>query len=425
MSSKLTAPRGTRDVLPEAWRLRQHVLDVALRHFDHAGYGRLLTPTFEHTEVFARGAGETSDIVGKEMYTFTDRGDRSLTLRPEGTAAAARSYVEHGMQQLPQPVRLWYFEPMFRYEKPQEGRYREHWQIGAEAFGSVLPSVDAELVCLLAGIYRELGVEGLRLRLNSIGEPGSRDDYRRLLVEHVTRYEAELDEDSRRRIATNPLRIFDSKVPRTREIMADAPKVTDHLDPASREHLDAVRGLLASAGVEHEIDPSLVRGIDYYTRTVFEFSSSALGAQDAVGSGGRYDNLVATLGGPPTPAVGFGCGIERLEAVVRASGVELPEHTPHVYVCVEDESQRTMAFALTMRLRAAGLVGEQDLVGRSPKGQLKQASRLHASVALLAGSDGWCLHQMQGRQELRIPDPAEDGVEAVASLVLDHLHALV
>lgn len=410
--SKVTVPRGTRDVLPAEWQLRHRVLDAARRRFEAAGYGRIMTPTFEHTEVFARGVGESSDIVSKEMYTFHDRSDRSLTLRPEGTAAVVRAYIEHGMHRDPQPVKLWYFAPMFRYEKPQEGRYREHWQIGAEAFGSSLPAVDAELIALLAGLYSDLGVPNVRLRLNSIGDTEARQTYRSLLVEYLRSREEELDEDTVARIDTNPLRAFDSKVPRTRDVMAEAPKITDHLDDDSREHFEELRALLDAAGVAYDVDPSLVRGLDYYSRTVFEFTCSSLGAQDAVGGGGRYDRLVETLGGPHTPAVGFGCGIERLLLAAQAGEPAAQSSEIDVYVCVEDASERTRAFSVVELLRRAGLAAQQDLAARSLKGQLKQASRLGARMAVIARADGWIARGMQGRAETPF-DPTSDPVAQV------------
>jgi len=414
--AKLTVPRGTRDVLPDEWRVRHRVLDAARRRFEAAGYGRIMTPTFEHTEVFARGAGETSDIVTKEMYTFQDRSERSLTLRPEGTAAVARAYVEQGLHREPQPVKLWYFAPMFRYEKPQEGRYREHWQIGAEAFGSDHPAVDAELIVLLAGLYTELGVPGVTLRLNSIGDASSRAAYREQLVTFLRAHETQLDEDSRARVDTNPLRVFDSKVPATIALMRDAPKVTDSLDPASAAHFATLQELLTAAGVTFALDPSLVRGLDYYSRTVFEFSCSGLGAQDAVGGGGRYDGLVESLGGPATPAVGFGCGIERVLLAMAAGGDPAPVASADVYVCVAEESERAGAFKLVQALRAQDLRVEQDLAGRSLKGQLKQASRLGAAIAVVARAEGWQAQEMRGRVEHPLSRDGSAAVQ-VAALV--------
>lgn len=397
--ASLTAPRGTRDVLPDEWRLRHRAVGTFRRIVESAGYGRIMTPTFEHTEVFARGVGESTDVVGKEMYTFTDRGDRSLSLRPEGTAAVARAFVEHGMQKLPLPVKLYYFAPMFRYEKPQEGRYREHWQLGAEALGSDHPAVDAEMIALLDSFYRELGVPGVTLKLNTLGDETDRPAYRELLVAYLRKHESELDADSQRRIDTNPLRVFDSKDARTREIMVDAPRLAEHLSDTSRAHFDAVRELLEAAGIAYVIDDSLVRGLDYYTHTTFEFSCSKLGAQDAVGGGGRYNGLIEKVGGAPTPGVGFGCGIERVLIAMQAGDVEVEANAVDVYVVVDDEARRPELFAVTAELRAQGLRVEGDLVGRSAKGQRKQASRLGAALALIGGTDGLVIHHMQGRAE--------------------------
>lgn len=399
-------PRGTQDVLPDAWVQRHRVLDVARARFERAGYGRISTPTFEHTELFQRGVGETTDIVSKEMYTFTDRSDRSLTLRPEGTAGVARAYVNHGMHRQPLPVKLWYFAPMFRYEKPQAGRLREHYQLGCEVMGSELPAVDAELIALLHGIYDELGVAGLTLRLNSIGSTASRAVYLDALVGYLRQYEADLDADSRTRLERNPLRILDSKDPRTREIIAGAPTITDHLDAPDRAHFDAVQELLAAVGVAATLDPLLVRGLDYYTRTVFEFSSPALGAQDTVGAGGRYDGLVEQVGGPPTPAVGFGCGVERLVLALGGGDEDqtAAAATPvDAYIGVADADGWPAALAVAERLRADGARVETDLMERSRKGQSKQAARLDAHVWVQVGATEAHFEDRRARTHETIP----------------------
>ncbi|MCW2923751.1 MAG: hisS, partial [Thermoleophilia bacterium] len=322
MSDSFAPPRGTQDVLPAAWALRARILDAARARFERAGFGRISTPTFEHTELFHRGVGETTDIVGKETYTFEDRGGRSLTLRPEGTAGVSRAFVTHGLHREPMPVKLWYSASMFRYEKPQAGRLREHEQLGCESMGGELPSVDAEVISVQAGIYRDLGLPDLVLHLNSVGSGEARAAYREALVAYLAPFREDLDRDSQERLDANPLRILDSKDPRTREIIADAPTLPDFLTPEDRAHFDGIRRLLDAAGVEHVVDPLLVRGLDYYTRTVWEFTSSALGAQSTVGAGGRYDGLVERLGGPATPAVGFGTGIERIVLCLEAMGVE-------------------------------------------------------------------------------------------------------
>jgi histidyl-tRNA synthetase len=398
--AKLAAPRGTHDVLPDEWRLRQRALDVARRAFERYGYGRIATPTFEETAVFVRGVGEGSDIVRKEMYTFTDRSDRSLTLRPEGTAPVARAYVNAGMHRDPLPVKLWYYAPMFRYEKPQEGRYREHYQVGAEVFGSEHAAVDAEAIALLADIHRELGtLPHIAIHLNSIGDAECRPKYREGLLEYLTVHESELCDECRERMRVNPLRVLDCKNAGCQPVIQGAPAPVDHLCESCVQHFAEVQSLLAAAGVEFVLDPRLVRGLDYYTRTVFEFKTTMLGAQDAVGSGGRYDGLVEELGGPATPAVGFGCGIERLVLAMKAAGAESSDQTVDVYVAVADDARRSDAFHLAQQLRARGVLVEQDLVGRSIKGQMKQASRLRARFAAICEAGEVRLHAMEGRTE--------------------------
>ncbi|HMM48336.1 MAG TPA: histidine--tRNA ligase [Miltoncostaeaceae bacterium] len=321
--SRARAPRGTRDVLPEEGRLRERIVAVARSAFERHGYGPIVTPTFEETEVFVRGVGTSTDIVRKEMYSFADRSGRSLTLRPEGTAPVMRAFVEHGMHKLMLPVKLWYLAPMFRYEAPQAGRYREHWQLGAEAIGSDDPLLDAEVIALLHGIYAELELPGLELKLGSMGDRESRDPYRAKLVEYLERHRSSLDADAQDRMRDNPLRLFDTKDEGVAAIMADAPKLIDHLSPAAQEHRERVLDALDRLGIAYTEDPTLVRGFDYYTMTVFEFSSSHLGAQSGVGGGGRYDGLVEQLGGPPTPGIGFGTGIERITlALQRAENGE-------------------------------------------------------------------------------------------------------
>ena len=311
------APKGTYDLLPDAAAERDAVVAAAARVFAAYGYRHVVTPEFEETGLFERGVGEATDIVRKEMYTFQDKGDRSLTLRPEGTAPICRAYVEHGMHKLPQPVKLWYYCPMFRYEKPQAGRYREHYQIGAEAIGSADPSVDAEVILLLAAIFAEVGVEGVTLNMNSMGDPQCRPAYVEKLREYLRGHEAELCGDCLERIDINPLRTFDCKVESCRAVLDEAPRISDHLCPECREHFDAVLALVRAAGLEPNLDFRLVRGLDYYTRTTFEFNSDRLGAQSGVGGGGRYDGLVEQVGGRPTPGVGWGSGLERIALAMR------------------------------------------------------------------------------------------------------------
>lgn len=390
MSEKIAVPRGTQDVLPAEWRLRFRVLDTARRRFEAAGFGRISTPTFEHTELYHRGVGETTDIVGKETYTFEDRGGRSLTLRPEGTAGVSRAFVDHFQREAP-PVKLWYSAPMFRYEKPQAGRLREHEQLGCEVLGSELAVVDAEVIAVQAGIYRDLELPGLVLQLNSVGSSEARAAYRTALVNYLTPLAAELDEDSRERLVTNPLRILDSKDSRTRELLQDAPKLPQFLTDDDRTHFERVCALVAAAGIEYVVDPLLVRGLDYYTRTVWEFTSTALGAQATVGAGGRYDGLVQQLGGPHTPAVGFGTGIERIVLCLDALGQKTQARPTDAYVGVQPDAGDaawTRAFRIATQLRERGRYVELDLGSRSAKGQAKQASKLDVVLRVLVDDLG-------------------------------------
>ena len=381
---RAAAPKGTRDVLPAESRLRGQVIEVARDAFERYAYSRIVTPTFEETEVFVRGVGTSTDIVRKEMYTFQDQAGRSLSLRPEGTAPVVRAFVQHGMHKLPLPVKLWYLAPMFRYEAPQAGRYREHWQFGAEAIGSGDPLLDVEVIALLDGIYRRLGLTGLELRLGSMGDPESRGPYRALLVEYLERHLSSLDHDAQERMRLNPLRLFDTKNPLVAEVMADAPKLLDHLSPAAQAHRERVLEGLGRLGIACVEDPTLVRGFDYYTMTVFEFTSDALGAQSAVGGGGRYDGLVEGLGGPPTPGIGFGAGIERIVLALQAQGAD---EGPAIdcYLAVLDESLRLEMLPVLERLRAAGLRCESDLRGRSLKAMMKHAATLGARYAVIVG----------------------------------------
>lgn len=405
------APRGTFDVLPEQAADRFAVEQAARRLLEGAGYQRIETPTFEHTELFARGVGESTDIVQKEMYTFRDAGDRSLTLRPEGTAGIARAYLEHGMHKLPQPVKLWYLGPFFRQEKPQAGRFRQFFQVGAEAIGADDPAVDAESILLLHTLLAELGVRDVRLRLGSLGTPETRAAYRERLVAHLRAHEDRLSPEVAGRIDLNPLRAFDSDHPGTREVMATAPLLMDGLEAEDAAHFAEVRAMLDAAGVAYELDPTLVRGLDYYSRTVFEFTSDALGAQSGVGGGGRYDGLMELIGGKPTPGVGWAAGIERI-----LLGAE-PRPEPHavcdLYVALADDTARALAFELVATARRANLNAQMELAGRSMKGQLKQAARLGAAAVAIVGADGIELKDMDSGEQ----EPVADVAAAVARTI--------
>jgi histidyl-tRNA synthetase len=384
MPARFQAPRGTFDVLPDDEPPRARLADAARRLLGAAGYGRIETPVFEDTALFARSVGEATDVVRKEMFTFEDRGGRSITLRPEGTAPICRAYVERGMHTLAQPVKLWYLGPYFRYEAPQAGRYRQFNQLGAEAIGSDSPLVDAELIILLDELMREVGVEASELRLGSLGSPDARAAYREELRGYLRAREAELSREVRERIDENPLRAFDAADPGTQAVVAEAPTMLERLAGDDAEHFAEVRALLDEAGVAYRLEPRLVRGLDYYTRTLFEFHSSALGAQSQIAGGGRYDELIAELGGPPTPAAGWAAGIERI-VLAAADAPERPR--PDVFVAATADGQRHRAFALAAELRRAGLAAQADLSGRGLKGQLRHADRIRARRVVILEED--------------------------------------
>ncbi len=394
-------PKGTYDVLPQDMERRRALESHAARIFGAAGYGRIETPVFEATELFARGVGEATDIVQKEMYTFDDGGGRSLTLRPEGTAPVCRAYIEHGMHKLPQPVKLWYLSSFFRAEQPQRGRQRQFWQIGAEAIGAGGPETDAELIALLAELLEAIGVKGTELRLASLGTPETRVEYREELAAHLRTHAGELPADVRDRIDLNPMRAFDAKDPGTQQVMAAAPKLLDRLAPEDAEHFEQVRRLLDVAGIPYELDPTLVRGLDYYTRTLFEFTSDALGAQSAVGGGGRYDRLIEQLGGQSTPGIGFAAGVER----ILLAAPEPPVVTDPVDLLVvrgdrESKAVAAQAFELAREARHAGLAAQLELTGRSLKSALKHADRIDARyVAIVSGAELTGLKDMHSGEQ--------------------------
>ncbi len=413
MSEQIQSPRGTFDILPEQAPLRLAVEKVARSVLESAGYQRIETPAFESTELFTRSVGEATEIVRKEMYTFTDGGGRSLTLRPELTAPIVRAYLQHGMHKLPQPVKLWYLSSCFRYERAQKGRYRQFWQIGAEAIGSDDPAVDAESIALLATVLEQLGVGGLQLRIGSLGGAAARERYRELLKSYLRDNEDRLAEDVRARIELNPLRAFDAADEDTRAVMAGAPLLLDHLDQEDLDHFAQVRALLDAIELPYVVDASLVRGLDYYARTVFEFSSDALGAQSAVGGGGRYDGLAEQIDGPPTPAVGWAAGIDRILLV--AEHRPEPQPLTLLFVALGDDSTaaRISGFALSNSARHAGIPAQIELAGRSLKGQLKHADRLDARYIAVVDDN---------RIELKDRESGEqtvcDGVDQVIAAVL-------
>ncbi|MDX1443144.1 MAG: histidine--tRNA ligase [Gammaproteobacteria bacterium] len=388
MSKKIQSIRGFNDILPEQAAVWQQVEAAARRSFAAYGYEEIRLPIIEQTSLFARSIGEVTDIVEKEMYTFEDRNGDSLTLRPEGTAGCVRAAIEQGMLHN-QVQKLWYAGPMFRYERPQKGRYRQFHQFGVEAFGLEGPDVDAEVILLAARFWKELGLDGLTLELNSLGSNEARDRYRAALVDYFSGYESDLDDDGRRRLKTNPLRLLDSKHEGTRKLLADAPTLPDYLDDESREHFGKLCESLEACGISYQLNPTLVRGLDYYNRTVFEWTTDQLGAQSAVCSGGRYDGLVEQLGGKPVPAIGWGLGIERLIALLEVQGITPQPQAPHAYLVLAGDAaqQKGLLLAEQWRAKVPGLELQMHLGGGSIKSQFKKADRSGAAVALVIGDD--------------------------------------
>jgi histidyl-tRNA synthetase len=373
---KFEAPRGTHDILPSQQPLWQRVLGEADRLCALYGYREIQTPGIEDTELFVRTSGRGSDVVQKEMYTFEDRGGRSLTLRPEATAPICRAYLEHGMHREPQPVKLYTIGPMWRYDRPQKGRFREHWQLSVEAIGSDDPAVDAELIQFYDELLRRLGVTDYVLQLNSIGDANCRPAYLERLQAWLDDHDAELDDEARGKRQTTPLRVFDVKSERVQELLTEAPKIGESLCEPCREHFEQVRGFLDAVGVRYELRPTLVRGLDYYTRTTFEFKDEAIGAQDSICGGGRYDGLIEAIGGPPTPGIGFGAGIERL--LLSLGDAETPEQAIDVFFVAEEGADRRAIANALAELRRRGFSTDADYGGRSVKGQRTQAGRLNA-----------------------------------------------
>jgi histidyl-tRNA synthetase len=404
MAEKFKAPRGTFDVLPEQQEARRRIAEVARERLEAAGYRRIDVPVFEDTDLFARGVGESTDIVQKQMFTFTDQGGRSLTLRPEATASACRAYLEHGMQKLAQPVKLWTDGPFFRHERPQAGRYRQFTQIDAESIGSDSPLVDAELILLAHDILGELGVPDVRLLLGSLGTPAARAAYLDELRAYLRSREAELSDEVRDRIDANPLRAFDADHEGTQGVMKEAPTLLDRLDPADAEHFAEVRRLLDRNGVAYELDPTLVRGLDYYTRTVFEFECEQLGAQSGIGGGGRYDGLIEQLGGKPTPGCGWAFGVDRIALALESDGEVAEAERDGVFVVADQD--RDVALALVTELRRAGIPADLDLADRAIKGQMKQADRVGARYALILSDGGKATLRDMGSGDEREIDPA-------------------
>jgi histidyl-tRNA synthetase len=387
VSTRFEAPRGTHDVLPADQPTWQRLTGELERLCALYGYRRIQTPVFEDTELFARTSGAGSDVVQKEMYTFVDRSGRSLTLRPEATAPIVRAYLQHGLHREPQPQKLFTIATMYRYAAPQKGRYREHWQASVEAIGSDDPALDAEVIQLYDQLLHNLGIANYRLELNSIGDRECRPAYIERLNEWLDAHEDVLDDDARQKRATTPLRVFDVKSERVRAALASAPKIGESLCDACREHFDAVKSYLDAYGVDYALVPTLVRGLDYYTRTTWEFVGPEHGAQSAISAGGRYDYLAEDIGGPHTPGVGFGAGIERLRLAAEDGGVEpAAEQPPDVFFALDEGAPRERVLELMARLRRTGRAADTDYAGRSLKGQLTQARRLGARMTVIVGA---------------------------------------
>ena len=382
------APKGTKDIYGAYMDEWQRVEKIMRGICEDFGIGELRTPIFEHTELFLRGVGETTDIVQKEMYTFKDKGDRSVTLRPEGTAGAARSYIEHGIYNNPQPTRFFYIGPMFRYENTQKGRQRQFHQFGVEMLGSYSPALDAEVISVAAELLKRLGINDVMLKINSLGGPECRQKYNKALREYIGSNIDKMCDDCKSRFEKNPLRVLDCKEEKCQRIIADAPVVLDYLGPECREHFETVKAILDEMGIKYEIDDKIVRGLDYYTRTVFEFVSNGIGAQGTVCGGGRYDNLIAECGGQPTGAAGFAVGIERLLLVLEAQNGEFEKKAEKdIYIGAIGQKGLVKGQGIAYRMRQAGIKAECDSVGRSVKAQMKYANKIGSKYSVILGDN--------------------------------------
>lgn len=380
--------KGTEDVLPKDSYRWQFVEDVMRKESAAYGFKEIRTPVFEHTELFARGVGQTTDVVQKEMYTFDTKGGESVTLRPEGTAGAARAVLEHGLVNDSLPIKASYFVSCYRYEKPQAGRLREFHQFGLECYGTQSPVADAELICAAQSIFDRLGIKQLRLEINSIGCPTCRAEYHKALKEYFYGYKDELCETCNSRLEKNPMRILDCKSPVCSKIAQGAPKITDYLCDECKEHFASVQKYLDAAGVEYTVNPTIVRGLDYYTKTVFEFVTDFIGAQGTVCGGGRYDGLIEELGGKHLPSLGFAMGIERLLMLMDKQGIEIPQpSTCDLYVAVMGESASLKSFEIIKAVRSCGLIAETDVVGRGLRAQMKYADKIGAKFSMVLGDN--------------------------------------
>ena len=384
----INIPKGTKDVLPAQSYKWQFVEDCARRVARQFNIKEVRTPVFEHTELFARGVGDTTDIVNKEMYTFVDKGGRSVTLKPEGTAGVARMFIENGLASSPLPMKSFYITPCYRYERPQAGRLREFHQFGVEVYGSPAPAADAEVIFAASSFLKELGINDTRLELNSIGCKTCRASYNAALKEYFRPHIGEMCATCRERFDKNPLRMLDCKEDGCKKIAAGAPKILNYLCPDCPSHFESAKNLLAAQSIDFVVNPNIVRGLDYYTRTVFEFVSTSIGAQGTVCAGGRYDGLIAELGGPQTPAVGFAAGLERLILLMENTSVPFPAApVPDIYIAGMDDESRAKAFALAGQLRSQDVSAECDLMERSVKAQLKYADKLGATFVAVIGEN--------------------------------------
>ncbi len=388
MAKKLQSVRGMRDILPEQSSSWQFIENIARDLFNSYGYKELRTPIIESTDLFKRSIGDATDIVEKEMYTFEDRNGDSLTLRPEGTAGCVRAGMQHGLLHN-QQQRIWYIGPMFRHERPQKGRYRGFYQAGIETYGIEGPDIDAEVIAIATRFWKKLGFKNVRLEINSLGSNEARQDYREVLIKYFSQHEDQLDEDSKRRLHKNPLRILDTKNPKMKDLVSNAPDLLDYLDEESQQHFEGLKQRLEEMGIEYHVNSRLVRGIDYYNRTVFEWITEELGAQGTICAGGRYDGLVKQLGGRETPACGFGIGIDRLQLLVEEQGLDHSDNNPHAYFVLSGEQAELAGLALAEKLRDTHpqLRLLVNSASGSFKSQLKRADNSGASYALILGDN--------------------------------------
>ncbi|MDE7300939.1 MAG: histidine--tRNA ligase [Clostridia bacterium] len=384
----INVPKGTKDVLPQEAHKWQFIESTAREVAKVFNIKEIRTPVFEHTELFQRGVGETTDVVTKEMYTFEDKGGRSITLKPEGTAGAARSFIENGLANQPLPLKAFYIAPCYRYERPQAGRLREFHQFGIEVFGSAQPDCDAEVIFAASTFLKKLGIKDTVLEINSIGCKDCRAEYNKALKDYFRPHLSEMCATCNERFEKNPLRMIDCKEEGCKKITAGAPKILDYLCPDCKAHFESVKNLLSAMGVEYKVNPDIVRGLDYYSRTVFEFVSTSIGAQGTVCGGGRYDGLISQLGGGDVPAIGFAAGLERLILLMDNTGVAFPEEQlPRIYVAGMDENTRAKAFEIVNNLRLGGICAECDHMGKSLKAQFKYADKLGAEYVAVIGGD--------------------------------------